>query len=78
MALQVIGTGFGRTGTDSMREALDMLGFGPCHHMHEVIAHEHRKQVWRELVQGTAADWNKLFAGYNSCVIGIQPTTGVS
>ncbi len=36
MTLKVIGTGFGRTGTDSMREALDMLGFGPCHHMFEV------------------------------------------
>ena len=33
MALRVIGTGFGRTGTDSMREALNVLGFGPCHHM---------------------------------------------
>ena len=36
MTLAVIGTGFGRTGTDSMREALNMLGFGPCHHMFEV------------------------------------------
>ena len=33
MPLKVIGTGFGRTGTDSMREALTILGFGPCHHM---------------------------------------------
>jgi len=39
MSLEVIGTGFGRTGTDSMREALTMLGFGPCHHMSEVMAH---------------------------------------
>jgi hypothetical protein len=43
MSLKVIGTGFGRTGTDSMREALEILGFGPCHHMRELIkdpAHE--------------------------------------
>jgi hypothetical protein len=32
MTLKVIGAGFGRTGTDSMREALTILGFGPCHH----------------------------------------------
>jgi len=38
MTLSVIGTGFGRTGTDSMRAALNQLGFGPCHHMHEVLA----------------------------------------
>ena len=40
MTLKVIGTGFGRTGTDSMREALGMLGFGPCHHMIEVRSNE--------------------------------------
>ena len=45
MALKVIGAGFGRTGTDSMREALTILGFGPCHHMFEVNAH-----YWRELI----------------------------
>ena len=35
MTLKVIGTAFGRTGTDSMREALGILGFGPCHPMFE-------------------------------------------
>ena len=33
MTLKVIRTGFGRTGTNSLREALGILGFGPCHHM---------------------------------------------
>ena len=35
MTLKVIGTGFGRTGTGSMRKALDMVGFRPCHPMFE-------------------------------------------
>jgi Sulfotransferase domain len=68
MTLKVIGTGFGRTGTDSMREALAILGFGPCHHMFEVIANEEQKRRWRALVQGAAADWDLLFEGYSSCV----------
>jgi hypothetical protein len=68
VTLKVIGTGFGRTGTDSMREALNMLGFGPCHHMYEVIANERQKALWRALAQGVAPDWNKLFAGYLSCM----------
>ncbi len=68
MTLKVIGTGFGRTGTDSMREALAILGFGPCHHMFEVIAHEEQKRRWRALVQGAAADWDMLFEGYSSCI----------
>jgi hypothetical protein len=52
MTLKVIGTGFGRTGTDSMREALDMLGFDPCHHMFEVNSNEEQKRLWRAFVQG--------------------------
>jgi hypothetical protein len=68
MSLRVIGTGFGRTGTDSMREALTMLGFGPCHHMYEVMAHPEQKRLWRALAMGGAPDWDRLFAGYQSCV----------
>ncbi|RUV43710.1 MAG: sulfotransferase family protein [Mesorhizobium sp.] len=68
MTIRVIGTGFGRTGTDSTREALTMLGFGPCHHMSEVMAHAEQKRLWRALAQGAAPDWNRLFAGYKSCV----------
>ncbi|WP_192257463.1 sulfotransferase family protein [Mesorhizobium silamurunense] len=68
MSIRVIGTGFGRTGTDSMREALTMLGFGPCHHMSEVTAHEEQKRLWRALAKGAVPDWDRLFAGYKSCV----------
>ena len=68
MALQVIGTGFGRTGTDSMREALTLLGFGPCHHMVEINQHDTQKQRWRALALGEAPDWESLFEGYRSCV----------
>ncbi|RUZ78575.1 sulfotransferase family protein, partial [Mesorhizobium sp. M7A.F.Ca.CA.001.14.1.1] len=36
MAFSVIGAGFGRTGTHTLNLALEMLGFGPCHHMEDV------------------------------------------
>lgn len=68
MTLEVIGAGFGRTGTDSMREALNTLGFGPCHHMLEVNAREEQKQLWRAFVKGEPIGWDRLFAGYRSCV----------
>ena len=68
MSIKVIGTGFGRTGTDSMREALTILGLGPCHHMSEVIANEEQKRLWRALAKGAAPDWSELFAGYASCM----------
>lgn len=68
MPLKLIGTGFGRTGTDSMREALDILGFGPCHHMRAVMADPEQKRRWRALAAGAAPDWERLFEGYTSCV----------
>ena len=63
MTLQVIGAGFGRTGTDSMREALNILGFGPCHHMFEVTAHPEQKRLWRAMVAGAAPDWDAAVRG---------------
>lgn len=68
MPLEVIGTGFGRTGTDSMREALNILGFGPCHHMFEVIQNTEQKRRWRAHVAGEAIGWEFLLEGYRSCV----------
>ncbi len=64
----MIGAGFGRTGTDSMREALNILGFGPCHHMFEVTANPVQRQRWRAMVAGEAPDWEALFQGYASCI----------
>lgn len=68
MTLEVIGTGFGRTGTDSMREALNMLGFGPCHHMFEVTDNPVMKARWRAFMDSNTPDWSALFEGYRSCV----------
>jgi len=68
MALSIIGAGFGRTGTDSMRFALNHLGFGPCHHMHEVLDNAEQRRLWRAKANGACIDWEQLFEGYSSCV----------
>lgn len=68
MGLKLIGTGFGRTGTESMRIALNRLGFGPTHHMFEVIANPEQQAMWRALYRGAPPDWERLFAGYGACV----------
>ena len=47
MALEVIGPGFGRTGTASLKRALEILGFGPCHHMEEIFAHPEQVPHWQ-------------------------------
>lgn len=68
MPLKVIGAGFGRTGTDSMREALNILGFGPCHHMGEVLRNKEQIQAWRAVARGETPDWERLLRGYVSCM----------
>jgi hypothetical protein len=68
MALQVIGSGFGRTGTKSLKAALERLGFGPCHHMHEIVEHPDQVPFWRAIAAGEQVDWHAVFAGYRSQV----------
>ena len=45
MTLKVIGAGFGRTGTLSMKAALEHLGYDKCHHMVEVLMTEDPQQL---------------------------------
>ncbi len=67
MALKIIGSGLGRTGTKSMQTALNMLGLGPCHHMVEVFAHPESVPLWIDASAGRA-DWDRIFADYTSMV----------
>jgi hypothetical protein len=68
MSLAVIGPGFGRTGTMSLKHALERLGFGPCHHMEEVFAHPEQVPHWQAVVAGRPVVWDDVFAGYRSQV----------
>ena len=68
MSLSVIGAGFGRTGTLSLRLALERLGFGPCYHMLEVFERPEHIQVWQQAADGEPIDWDELFRGYPSAV----------
>lgn len=68
MTLQVIGAGFGRTGTESLKTALNMLGFGPCHHMHEVMPDRNQQELWDRKTLGEDVSWDTIFAGFNSAV----------
>jgi hypothetical protein len=66
--LEVIGPGFGRTGTMSCKAALDQLGFGPCYHMVEVYANEGHVDAWTRTINGVPLDTEEVFAGYRSAV----------
>ena len=68
MALKVVGTGFGRTGTNSLKLALEQLGFGPCYHMFELRDHPERLPFWESAARGEMPDWDVVFDGYAACV----------
>ncbi|MBK8502613.1 MAG: sulfotransferase family protein [Saprospiraceae bacterium] len=69
MALKVIGAGLGRTGTESLKMALEHLGFGKCYHMFELTIKDPAKlKYWQELMDAKVTDYDALFDGYQSCV----------
>lgn len=68
MTLKVIGTGFGRTGTQSLKAALEELGFGPCYHMMEVFPRPHHVPLWAAAARKEPVDWDRLFEGFASTV----------
>jgi hypothetical protein len=74
MTIQVIGVGVGRTGTYSLKLAINQLGLGPCHHMEEVL-HNMLVQVplWSAAVNGRP-DWQAIYEGFESAVD--WPTAG--
>ena len=68
MTLQLIGAGFGRTGTMSVKRALEQLGLGPCYHMHEVFQHPEHVEQWERAGRGEAVDWDALFGEFRATV----------
>ena len=70
--IEVIGAGLGRTGTASLKQALEDLGFGPCDHMHENLDRPERFSLWSEALRckdaGEPIDWRPLLADYRAVV----------
>jgi len=67
MTLSVIGAGLGRTGTASLKVALEMLGLGNCHHMSEVFGSPEQIDFWVKAANGKP-DWPAIFKGYGAAV----------
>jgi hypothetical protein len=68
MSLKIIGAGFGRTGTNSLKLALEHLGLGPCHHMFEIRDNPELLGDWVAAARGDKVDWDEVFRGYKSQV----------
>jgi hypothetical protein len=68
MTIDVIGAGFGRTGTLSLKLALEQLGYHKCYHMMEIFGHPDHVAVWQAAVRGEPVDWDALYHGYQATV----------
>lgn len=66
--LEIIGAGFGRTGTLSLKQALERLGFGPCHHMIEVVQNPDQLELWARVAREGSGDWDTVYRSYRSTV----------
>jgi hypothetical protein len=66
--VKLIGAGFGRTGTASLKAALEELGFGPCYHMTEVFANPEHADFWRAAWRGEPVDWDGVLGSYEATV----------
>ena len=68
MPLQVVGAGLGRTGTLSLKTALEQLLGGPCYHMLETFGRPDDIPVWHRAVNGEMPDWNDFLSEYRAAV----------
>lgn len=68
MTIQLIGAGLGRTGTTSLKVALETLLGGTCHHMIEAFGHPNEIPSWAAAARGEPVDWPELLAGYDAIV----------
>jgi hypothetical protein len=68
MTLQIIGAGFGRTGTSSLKMALEQLGFAPCYHMLEIAARPEHSALWLAADRGERIEWGKILGSYSAAV----------
>ena len=68
MGLRVVGAGVGRTGTTSLKAALEQLLGGRCHHMLEMFGSDEQVAGWTGAIEGQPVDWRSLMADFTAQV----------
>lgn len=66
--MRVVGAGLGRTGTHSLKFALERLLGAPCYHMVEVFEHLDHVPTWQAAIRGEPVDWEPVLGGYEAIV----------
>ena len=68
MALRVVGAGLPRTGTLSLKTALERLLGAKCYHMSEFMEHPDHGSTWADAADGEEVDWRAFMDGYAAAV----------
>jgi len=68
MAIKIIGAGFPRTGTMTLKTALEILGFNKTYHYKDLIADSKKLRFWLELENTGQTDFDALFKGFEATV----------
>jgi hypothetical protein len=68
MELEVVGAGVGRTGTHSLKLALERLLSAPCHHMLEILGDPAQIPAWTDAIEGRPVDWSEMLSRYRAIV----------
>jgi hypothetical protein len=68
MAMTVVGAGLGRTGTNSLKVALERLLDGRCYHMIELLERPEDTEHWQRAAAGEIVDWGWLRRGFVATV----------
>jgi len=68
MELAVVGAGVGRTGTHSLKLALEQLLDAPCHHMLEMLGDPSQIPAWTDAIEGRPVDWSAMLTRYRALV----------
>lgn len=66
--MKLIGAGFGRTGTMSLKAALEQIGYGPCFHMIDLIKDPTPLHYWKSAAAGEPMDWEQALDGWESTI----------
>ncbi|MEX1142053.1 MAG: sulfotransferase family protein [Thermoleophilaceae bacterium] len=69
--MKLIGVGFGRSGTMSLKGAIEQLGAKPCFHMIDLIMGESKERdlaYWERIANGEQVDWHEVFDGWQATV----------
>ena len=68
MSIKIIGAGFPRTGTTTLKQSLETLGFNHVYHMKELLVNPHNLHYWKTLSETGDTDWDGLYKGYDATV----------